>query len=90
MGHEAGLSRLCVCVCVRVTWRPFGPSNVRESDPGSDGECPVYRFELYLSCHLILSILDSLDAPDGTRGPGGKIGIDFLCIDFASSLSLLL
>lgn len=52
--------------------------------PGSDGECPVYRFQLYLSCHLLMSIPDSLNALAGTQGPSGKIGIDFLCIEFSA------
>lgn len=74
-----------VCSGVQTTWRLWEPSDVGEGDPASDGECPVYRFELYRSCHLVMRIPDSLSAPAGTQGPSGKMGIDFLGIEFSAN-----
>lgn len=58
--------------------------------PSSDVECPVYKFELYLSYHPIMRMLDRLNVQTGTWAPSGKIGIDFLCIEFSASPCLLL
>ena len=77
-------------MCVQTTWRSVGPSEVREVDSSLDGECPVYEFELYLSCHLITNVPDRLNVPAGTWGPSGKIRIDVLCIEFSTSPCLRL
>lgn len=56
-----------------------------EVNPGSDGKYPVYKSGLYLPCHLIMRILDTLNVQTGTWGPSGKIGIAFLHIEFSTN-----
>lgn len=44
-----------------------------------------YKFELYLSYHLIMRIPDSLNIQTGTRDPGAKLGLIFCELNFPSA-----